>query len=54
MPNSRRFSLERDFFPAMVGERLFGYISSGFFLDIGTPERYRRARRHLLKAGISF
>lgn len=43
LPEGRALSLERDCFPAWVGRGLFGYPSEGRFLDIGTPESYRRA-----------
>jgi len=48
MPSSSRFSLERDFFPHIINERIFGYTSPGFFIDIGTPERYSRAKQFFL------
>lgn len=38
-------SLEKDFFPHLVSERLlYGWESSGMFIDIGTPESYERAQ----------
>ena len=33
-------SIERDVFPRLVGEGLYGYVGEGYWLDIGTPERY--------------
>lgn len=49
MPKNRKFSLEYDFFPRMIGNGLYGYKRSGFFIDIGTPERYFAAKKYLLK-----
>jgi NDP-sugar pyrophosphorylase family protein len=49
MPQKRVFSLETDFFPEFVGRNLFGYTKSGFFIDIGTPERYFEASKYFLK-----
>lgn len=46
MPNLSKFSLESDLFPAMAGDRVFGYRYPGFFLDIGTPERYLQAQKY--------
>lgn len=44
-------SLEQDVFPSLVrNRRLFAYRARGPLLDIGTPERYERARQHLLAA----
>lgn len=48
MPGQKIFSLERDFFPKLAGKNCFGYTKSGFFVDIGTPERYLRANRYFL------
>lgn len=49
MPEEKVFSLERDFFPAIIGNDCFGYKKSGFFIDIGTPERYFKAKKYLIK-----
>lgn len=44
MPRKRKFSLERDFFPRMIDNKFYGYIIKGTFIDIGTPERYEKAK----------
>jgi mannose-1-phosphate guanylyltransferase len=36
-------SIERDVFPRLVGEGLYGLRLDGYWMDIGTPERYLRA-----------
>lgn len=46
MPKEACFSLEYDFFPQMIGQGLYGYKNKGFFIDIGTPERYFAAKKH--------
>src|SRR3954470_75653 len=33
-------SIEREVFPQLVGAGLYGHVSSGYWMDIGTPERY--------------
>jgi len=43
MPEGKRFSLERQLFPQLMGKSLFGYITGGSFIDIGTPESYLSA-----------
>ena len=43
IPADRQMSLEHEIFPELVGERCFGYLGLSPVLDIGTPERYRRA-----------
>jgi D-glycero-alpha-D-manno-heptose 1-phosphate guanylyltransferase len=38
------FSLELDVFPVLVNSKpCFGFVSTSTLIDIGTPERYRRA-----------
>jgi mannose-1-phosphate guanylyltransferase len=44
----RPTSFEREVFPALVGEGLYGLAVSGYWLDIGTPERYLEATRDIL------
>lgn len=40
-----KFSLEKDFFEKQVSSStLTGYISNGYFIDIGIPEDYERAQ----------
>ncbi|MEK7172652.1 MAG: nucleotidyltransferase family protein [Patescibacteria group bacterium] len=45
MPNRRKFSLEKDFFPEVAGKNIFGYTDNKLFIDIGTPARYRKAEK---------
>ena len=40
MPPDRPCSIERDVFPRLVGNGLYGYAGAGYWMDIGTPERY--------------
>jgi len=42
-PEKEAFSLERDVFPQMCGQGLYGLKRQFPFLDIGTPESYRSA-----------
>jgi mannose-1-phosphate guanylyltransferase len=41
-------SFEREIFPSLVGNGLYGYESAGYWIDIGTPERYLEATWDLL------
>ena len=43
IPAGKAFSLEREFFPSLVGNGLFGYKCKGRFIDIGTPGSYANA-----------
>lgn len=47
MPKDKNFSLERDFFPKMKNRMFYGYAVDEDFIDIGTPQRYKAARRML-------
>ncbi len=46
LPPQETFSLERDFFPALLTAPLLGFIIQTGFMDIGTPQRYAEARKH--------
>jgi mannose-1-phosphate guanylyltransferase len=46
-------SIERDVFPALVGDGLFGHVSPGYWKDIGTPERYLEATFDILEGSVS-
>lgn len=48
IPAGRAVSFEREVFPALVGQGLYGYAASGYWIDIGTPERYLEATYDLL------
>jgi mannose-1-phosphate guanylyltransferase len=36
----RQVSVEREVWPALIGAGLYGHRAEGYWLDIGTPERY--------------
>jgi len=44
MPVGTVLSVERDTFPALIaaGETVMGYLESGYWLDVGTPEAFVR------------
>jgi D-glycero-alpha-D-manno-heptose 1-phosphate guanylyltransferase len=43
IPDGKFISLEHDIFPSWIGQKFFGYKSSGHFIDIGTPASYSEA-----------
>jgi NDP-sugar pyrophosphorylase family protein len=43
MPENKAVSLERDLFPSLIGQGLFGFTQSGKFIDIGIPADYHAA-----------
>src|SRR4051795_9074900 len=48
IPAGRTVSIEREIFPSLVGNRLYGYAFDSYWIDIGTPERYMEATYDLL------
>jgi mannose-1-phosphate guanylyltransferase len=48
----RPVSFEREVFPSLVGEGLYGYEAAGYWIDIGTPERYLEATWDLLAGRV--
>jgi mannose-1-phosphate guanylyltransferase len=52
-PAGTAISIEREVFPALIGSGLYGYVASGYWLDIGTPERYLEATFDILDRKVS-
>jgi mannose-1-phosphate guanylyltransferase len=52
IPPDTAFSIERDVFPEMVGDDLYGYPGAGYWLDIGTPARYLQATFDILERSV--
>lgn len=44
IPSNRMVSLEREIFPQLIGKKFYGYKAHGSFIDIGTPESYKKAK----------
>ena len=45
-------SIERDVFPRMIGEGLYGLPLDGYWMDIGTPDRYLQATWDILERRV--
>lgn len=45
IPKNRTVSLEKEMFPTWIGRGFYGYPTHGRFLDIGTPEAYKAAKK---------
>src|SRR6185312_2743560 len=43
VPADQHVSIEREVFPTLVDDGLYGYEASAYWLDIGTPDRYLQA-----------
>jgi mannose-1-phosphate guanylyltransferase len=51
-PAGTNVSIERELFPTLVGEGLYGYEASGYWMDIGTPDRYLQATYDILEGKV--
>jgi NDP-sugar pyrophosphorylase family protein len=51
MPPAVNHSIERAFFPALLkrGDRVMAHVHRGYWIDIGTPEKYLQVHRDILE-----
>ncbi len=49
IPEDRQVSLEREIFPHLLEKNLplFGYLTSDYFIDIGTPQKYAQIQEDM-------
>jgi mannose-1-phosphate guanylyltransferase len=52
IPAGEKVSIERDVFPRLVGDGLCGLRLDGYWMDIGTPERYLQASWDVLEGRV--
>ncbi len=52
IPPGEEVSIERDVFPRLVGDGLYGQRLDGYWMDIGTPERYLQASWDILERRV--
>jgi mannose-1-phosphate guanylyltransferase len=52
VPAGRAVSIERDVFPRLVGQGLHAIVLEGYWIDIGTPERYLQATWDILEGRV--
>jgi len=50
IPKDTPWSIERSFFPSLVerSETFVGYVYRGYWIDIGTPEKYMQVHRDIM------
>jgi mannose-1-phosphate guanylyltransferase len=48
----RSVSIEREIWPRLVGQGLFGFPSDAYWLDIGTPERYLQGTFDIIEGNV--
>jgi mannose-1-phosphate guanylyltransferase len=52
IPPDRQVSIEREVWPRLVGDGLFGFAAEAYWLDIGTPERYLQGTFDILEGNV--
>jgi mannose-1-phosphate guanylyltransferase len=52
IPPGRAVSIEREVFPRLVGDGLYGRRLNGYWMDIGTPDRYLQANWDILEGRV--
>jgi mannose-1-phosphate guanylyltransferase len=52
IPPGHMCSIEREIFPRLVGEGLYGHRLEGYWMDVGTPERYLKASWDILEGAV--
>jgi mannose-1-phosphate guanylyltransferase len=52
IPPDRAVSIEREIFPKLIGKGLYGIRLEGYWIDIGTPERFREANWDILERRV--
>ena len=50
IPSHTAWSIERSYFPSLVerGDTFVAYVYGGYWIDIGTPEKYRQVHRDIM------
>jgi mannose-1-phosphate guanylyltransferase len=52
IPPARKVSIEREVWPRLIGDGLYGFPSESYWLDIGTPERYLQGTFDILEGNV--
>ncbi len=54
IPRGKSYSFERGFFLTLLREKVpfYAYIHRGYWIDIGTPEKYLRAHQDILRGAL--
>ncbi len=53
IPPDRNVSIEREVWPVLVGDGLFGFPADAYWLDIGTPDRYLQGTFDILEGNVA-
>lgn len=52
IPPDRNVSIEREVFPKLIGDGLYGIRLEGYWIDIGTPDRFLEANWDILEGRV--
>jgi mannose-1-phosphate guanylyltransferase len=52
VPEGRAVSIEREIWPQLVGNGLYGHRASGYWMDIGTPARYLQGSFDIITGAV--
>jgi mannose-1-phosphate guanylyltransferase len=52
IPPDQEVSIERETFQELIGDGLYGHRLEGYWMDIGTPERFRQASWDILERRV--
>ena len=52
IPSDRAVSIETEVFPQLIGQGLYGIRLEGYWIDIGTPERFLEANWDVLESRV--
>jgi mannose-1-phosphate guanylyltransferase len=52
IPPARNVSIERQVWPRLIGNGLYGFPSDSYWLDIGTPERYLQGTFDIIEGNV--
>jgi mannose-1-phosphate guanylyltransferase len=52
IPSGRPVSIEREIWPALIGNGMYGHIAGGYWLDIGSPRGYLQASFDLIEGQV--
>jgi mannose-1-phosphate guanylyltransferase len=52
VPPDRNVSIEREVWPRLVGDGLYGFPSESYWLDIGTPDRYLKGTFDIIEGNV--
>jgi mannose-1-phosphate guanylyltransferase len=53
VPPDRSVSIEREVWPRLIGNGLYGFPAESYWLDIGSPERYLQATFDIIEGNVA-